>query len=136
MLANYYLALRHLHITAVVLSFALFALRGVWMLWDSPQLQRRWVRILPHVVDTVLLASAIGLTLILQQYPFTHAWLTAKVLALIAYIILGHIALKRGSTKPKRAAAGLAALLVFGYIVSVALTRHPLGLLAWGSIFP
>ncbi|KAB2932807.1 MAG: SirB2 family protein [Candidatus Contendobacter sp.] len=125
-----YLALKHLHLTAVVLSFALFALRGLWMLADSPQLQRRWVRIVPHLVDTVLLASAIGLTLILQQYPFVDGWLTAKILALIAYIILGSVALKRGPTKPIRAAAGAAALAMFGYIVSVALTRHPLGFLA------
>lgn len=125
-----YLALKHLHLTAVTLSFALFALRGLWMLVDSPQLQRRWVRIVPHLIDTVLLASAIGLTLILQQYPFINDWLTAKVLALIAYIILGSIALKRGSTRPIRATAWVAALATFGYIVSVALTHDPLGFLA------
>lgn len=125
-----YLALKHLHLTAVILSFALFVLRGLWMLADSPHLQRRWVRIVPHLVDTVLLASAIGLTLMLRQYPFVNGWLTAKVLALIAYIILGSIALKRGPTKPIRAVAWVAALATFGYIVSVALTRHPLGFLA------
>jgi uncharacterized membrane protein SirB2 len=99
------------------------------MLADSPALQRRWVRIVPHLVDTVLLASAIGLALTLRQYPFVDGWLTAKVLALIAYIILGSIALKRGRTKPIRAVAWIAALATFGYIVSVALTRHPLGFL-------
>lgn len=125
-----YLALKHLHLTAVILSFVLFVLRGLWMLADSSQLQRRWVRIVPHLVDTVLLASAIGLTLMLRQYPFVNGWLTAKVLALIAYIILGSIALKRGPTKPIRAVAWVAALATFGYIVSVALTRHPLGFLA------
>ena len=127
-----YLALKHLHLTTVILSFALFALRGLWMLVDSPQLQRRWVRIAPHLIDTVLLASAIGLTLILQQYPFVNDWLTAKVLALIAYILLGGIALRRGPTRAIRAAAWVAALATFGYIVSVALTRHPLGFLAGG----
>ena len=124
-----YLILKHLHLTAVVLSFALFALRGLWMLADSPQLQRRWVRIVPHLIDTVLLASAIGLTLILQQYPFVNGWLTAKVLALIAYIILGSIALKRGLTKAIRALAWVAALATFGYIISVALTHDPRGFL-------
>ena len=125
-----YVALKHLHLTAVTLSFALFALRGLWMLADSPQLQRRWVRIIPHLIDTVLLASAIGLTLILQQYPFVNGWLTAKVLALIAYIILGSIALKRGPTKAIRATAWVAALATFGYIASVALSHDPLGFLA------
>ena len=127
-----YLALKHLHLTAVILSFALFALRGLWMLAGSPQLQRRWVRIVPHLIDTVLLASAIGLTLILQQYPFVDGWLTAKVLALMVYIILGSIALKRGPTRPIRAAAWVAALATFGYIASVALTRSPLGFLNGG----
>lgn len=127
-----YLLLKHLHLTTVVLSFALFTLRGLWMLADSPQLQRRWVRIVPHLIDTVLLASAIGLTLILQQYPFVNGWLTAKVLALIAYIILGSVALKRGPTKPIRTAAWVAALAMFGYIVSVALTRSPLSFLGGG----
>ena len=125
-----YLAFKHLHLTTVVLSFALFTLRGLWMLTDSPQLQRRWVRIVPHLIDTVLLASAIGLTLILQHYPFVNGWLTAKVLVLIAYIILGSIALKRGPTKAIRATAWVAALTTFGYIVSVALTHDPRGFLA------
>ncbi|MBL8260455.1 MAG: SirB2 family protein [Candidatus Competibacteraceae bacterium] len=126
-----YLALKHLHLTTVALSFALFVLRGLWMLADSPQLRRRWVRIAPHVIDTALLASALWLTAILHQYPFAHGWLTAKVLGLVVYIILGSIALKRGSSKPVRAAAWVAALAVFGYIVSVALTRSPAGFLGW-----
>jgi len=126
-----YLALKHLHLTTVILSFVLFALRGVWMLADSRWLQQRWVRIVPHVIDTVLLASAIGLALVLHQYPFVHGWLTAKVLALIAYIILGSIALKRGPTKGIRTVAWIAAMLVFGYIASVAVTHAPLGFLLW-----
>jgi len=126
-----YLALKHLHLTTIVLSFTLFVLRGIWMLLDSPWLQRRWVRIAPHVIDTILLASAIGLVLILKQYPFVHGWVTAKVLGLIVYIILGSVALRYGPTKLIRAAAWVAALAVFGYIVSVALTHAPLGFLLW-----
>ena len=101
------------------------------MLIDSPWLRRRWVRVTPHIIDTVLLASAIGLTWVLEQYPFVHGWLTAKVLGLIAYIILGSIALRYGPTKPIRTAAWIAALIVFGYVVSVALTHTPLGFLLW-----
>lgn len=125
-----YSGLKHLHLTTVVLTFCLFILRGVWMLIDSPRLQQRWVRIIPHVIDTVLLVSAIGLAVILRQYPLADGWLTAKVLGLILYIVLGSIALRYGTTKTVRIAAWLAALLVFGYIVSVALTRTPLGFLA------
>ena len=128
-----YPALKHLHLTAVALSFSLFMLRGLWMLADSPRLQQRWVRIVPHVMDTVLLASAIGLTLTLHQYPFVQSWLTAKLLGLVVYIILGSIALRYGPNKPLRATAWLAALLVFGYIVSVALTHAPKGFMLWLS---
>jgi len=74
-------------------------------------------------VDTVLLASAIWLAWFLGQSPFVHAWITAKVLALLAYIVLGTIALRRGRTRPVRIAAFGAALAAAGYIVAVALTR-------------
>lgn len=123
--------LKHLHLTTVILSFCLFIMRGIWMMAESPHLQARWVRIVPHVIDAILLASAIGLTLTLHQYPFAQGWLTAKVLGLIAYIILGSIALKRGSTLAIRVAAFIGSLTVFGYIVSVALTHSPFGFLAW-----
>ena len=126
-----YSALKHLHLATVTLSFCLFTLRGVWMWTDSPHRQRRWVRIVPHVIDAVLLASAIGLAVTLHQYPFVHGWLTAKILGLLAYIILGSIALKRGSTQSIRGTAFIGSLAVFGYIVSVAVTRSPLGFLAW-----
>ena len=119
-----YLALKHLHITFAVLSGSFFLLRGVWMLLDSSLLQRRWVKVVPHVVDTLLLTSALGLVFWSGQYPFVQAWLTAKVLALVAYIVLGTIALKRGKTQGVRAFALLAALATFAYIVAVALTRN------------
>ena len=121
------------HLTKVVHEFcalasvSLFVLRGVWMLRDSPQCARRWVKILPHGIDTLLLASAIALTLMLHQYPLTHVWLSAKLLALLVYIGLGLVALRLGNTKRVRAVAWIAALLVFGYIVSVALSHDPLG---------
>lgn len=120
-----YLAIKHLHITFAVLSGSFFLLRGLWMLADSPLLQRRWVGVAPHVVDTLLLASALVLVFWSGQYPFVQAWLTAKVLALIAYIVLGAIALKRGKTKGVRTFALFAALATFAYIVAVALTRQP-----------
>ncbi|WP_263772277.1 SirB2 family protein [Propionivibrio soli] len=122
-----YLALRHIHITCVILSGTGFFIRGLGMLADSPWLNRRWVRIVPHIVDTVLLGSAIWLALLTHQYPLALDWLTAKVIALVVYVILGAMALRRGRTKSARAGYFVAALLTFGYIVSVALTRSPLG---------
>lgn len=120
-----YLAVKHLHMTFAALSGMLFLLRGVLMLQDSALLQQRWAKLVPHVIDTVLLASALVMVFWSAQYPFVEGWLTAKVLALIAYILLGTIALKRGKTKQVRLAAFLAALAVFAYIVKVALTRQP-----------
>jgi uncharacterized membrane protein SirB2 len=118
--------LKLVHVSAVVLSGAGFVLRGVWMLRDSPLLQARLTRILPHVIDTVLLGSAILLALRIYQYPFVHGWLTAKVVALLVYIVLGSLALKRGRSRRVRIASFALALAVFLYIIAVAITRSPL----------
>lgn len=121
-----YQLLKHIHVSAVVLSGAFFLLRYFWMLLSPRLLEQRWVRILPHCIDTVLLLSAIGLAVTLQQYPVSHAWLSAKVLALLAYIVLGSVALKRGKTRRTRALAGIAALLSFAYIVATAFSHRVL----------
>ena len=121
-----YALLKQLHLTTIAITLTLFLLRGAWMMMDSPRLKARWVRIVPHVNDTLLLASGIGLAVLLQQYPLVHGWLTAKFFALIAYIVLGTVALKRGKTKTRRIAAWIAALLVFGYMAAVAIAHDPL----------
>ena len=121
--AEAYLFVRTLHIACAVASIAGFAARGTLMLAGSPLLQLRVVRVAPHVVDTLLLASAVWLAWFLGQVPFVHGWITAKVLALLLYIALGMLALRRGRTKRARATAFAAALAVAGYIVAVALTR-------------
>jgi uncharacterized membrane protein SirB2 len=121
-----YILLKYLHLSCVALSGAGFVLRGEWMMRASAMLARRWVRIAPHLLDTVLLASAIALALLIGQYPLVDPWLTAKVLGLIAYIVLGTIALRRGRTRAVRIAAFWSALLVFAYIVAVAMTKSVL----------
>ncbi len=121
--------LKTLHVTAAVLSISGYFLRGMLMLFESPLLRARAMRIVPHVVDTILLASAIALAVRIHQYPLVHGWLTAKVLALIAYVVVGAIGLHYGQTKRTRALAFGTALLILAYIVGVALTRQPL--LGW-----
>ena len=121
-----YYALKHFHMTFAVLSGALFLVRGLWMLSGSQRLQQRWVSIAPHVVDTLLLASAIGLAVWSSQYPDQSPWLTAKLLALVAYIGLGTVALKRGRTRQVRGLAFTGALACFAYIFAVAVTKNPL----------
>lgn len=110
----------------MVTSYALFFVRGVWLLRDSSLLRRRWVRIVPHGVDTLLLASAIALAVMLRQYPFVAGWLTAKVVALIVYIGLGMVAFRFAHMRRMQWTAWLAAQAVFFYIVAVAVTRQPL----------
>ena len=117
--------LKQFHLATIAITLTLFVLRGVWMMADSPRLQARWVRIVPHVNDTLLLASGLSLAVLLGQYPLVNGWLTAKLFALILYIVLGTVALKAGRTKGMRIAAWIAALLVFGYMVAVAVTRAP-----------
>ena len=120
-----YTLIKQLHLATLVVTLALFVLRGLWMMADSPRLKARWVRVVPHVNDTLLLASGLGLAFLMQQYPLVHGWLTAKLFALIAYIVLGTIALKRGKTRKVRIAAWVAALLVFAYMVAVARAHAP-----------
>jgi uncharacterized membrane protein SirB2 len=124
-----YLALKHVHVSCVLLSGAGFVLRGLWMLRESPMLQRRWVKIAPHVLDTLLLGSAISMAVISAQYPLALDWLTAKLVGLLVYILCGTMALKRARTRHLRIVFFIAALTAFAYIVSVALTRDPLGAL-------
>lgn len=128
---NAYLFAKNLHVACVIVSLGGFAARGLLMLAGSPLLGARVTRIAPHVVDTLLLASALWLAWMLRQYPFVHGWLTAKVLGLVAYIVLGAIALRRGRTKGIRVAAFVAASATAFYIVSVALTHDPRGFLLW-----
>ncbi|MFN3752059.1 MAG: SirB2 family protein [Thiobacillus sp.] len=120
-----YTLLKQLHLATIAITLALFLLRGVWMMRESPRLQARWVRIAPHVNDTLLLASGLALAALMEQYPLVHGWLTAKFFALIAYIVLGTIALKRGKTRGQRIAAWIAALAVFAYMVAVARAHAP-----------
>jgi len=121
-----------IHVTAAALSFSGFFVRGVWMLKDSDMLKQRWVRITPQVVDTVLLVSAIVLAVQLRMSPLAQPWLMAKIIALVVYIGVGLVALRFGRTKTTRTAAWLLGMVIFAYIVSVAVSRSVLG---WFAFF-
>jgi uncharacterized membrane protein SirB2 len=124
---NLYFSLYYLHILAVCFSGGFFLVRVIWMWVESPLLEAKFTRIAPHINDTVLLGAAIGLAILTQQYPITHDWLTVKLVALLLYIGLGMFALRRAPTKAMRGTLCIAAILIFGFMVSVALTHHPLG---------
>lgn len=123
-----YAVAKQLHLATVAVSWALFFVRGLWMIADSPRLAARWVRVVPHVNDTILLAAAIYLATFHGFQP----WIVAKLAALAAYILIGTVAIRRGPTKPARIAAWVVAQLVFLYIVAVAVTKNPLPLGAAG----
>jgi uncharacterized membrane protein SirB2 len=127
---EFYPEIRWVHILAVVTSGSLFLLRGLgtlaganWPMWAP-------LRYLTYTVDTVLLTAALMLATILHQYPFVHGWLTAKVLLLVVYIVLGTLALKRARTRAARAWCFVAALAVYLFIASIARAHHPLGVFA------
>ena len=125
-----YLLLKHLHVTLALLSVIGFTAR-----WLGRRAEKAWVahranRVLPHLLDTLLLASGIWLALRLGLSPVAAPWLGAKLLGLLAYIVLASVAYRFAQRQAMRLAAFLAALAVFGWMISVALTRSPMGFLA------
>lgn len=120
-----YLMLKHLHMTLALLTFISFFVRGIWMWRGSPCLQKKLVKILPHIIDTFLLITGVTVAVYLGFKPSEHPWLMSKMVALVVYIGLGVVAFKHRSPAVRKS-AWIAALLVFIYIVSVAISKNPL----------
>ncbi|WP_298017755.1 SirB2 family protein [uncultured Castellaniella sp.] len=120
-MTEYYFPIKHLHMTAVGLSILLFVIRAYWSVTGSALLQHRLVRILPHVVDTVLLVCGVILAAMIGP---NQPWILTKIVLLIAYIGVGTIAIKRGRTTRGRLTAAVAAVAIFAYIVGVAITKN------------
>jgi len=127
-----YAALKLIHQGAVAISITGFFARGAGALAGAGWARGRAARTLPHVVDTVLLATAVALAWMLRLNPLDTPWLAAKIVGLLAYIGLGMVALKPGRPVAVRGAAWIAALLCFAQIAATAITKNPLGLLALG----
>lgn len=115
-----------LHVGCAWLSATGFLLRGMWMIADSPLRQTRAARVLPHVVDTLLLTSALVIAVASGRGPLGEPWLVAKFLALLLYIGLGLLAFRFGPTRRVRVGAFLAALGVVAYLLAVAHARSVL----------
>ncbi len=118
-----YQTIRAVHIACAGISIGLFAVRGAMQLGGIDWRRWRWLRIAPHINDTLLLTAAVTLAVLSAQYPLAQPWLTAKVVALFAYVALGSLALRRGVSTRVRRLAFAAALASVGYIVGVAFTR-------------
>lgn len=124
-----YTALKAVHVTAVVLSGTLFALRGAWRVARPDGPFHRAARVVPMIVDTVLLLSALALASFWLRDRLPMGWIGIKVAALALYVALGVVALRPGLRPGPRLLALGAAALVFGFIVSVALSKSPAGAL-------
>lgn len=122
--------LKWLHVSSVVLSGSGLLLRGIAVQAGWSVMRQRWTRIAPHIIDTILLISAIGLCIEYSWYPIQQGWLTAKVLALLLYIVLGTIAIKRGKSLQQKRIALILAMLCFLYIVGVAIQKDSLSFFA------
>ena len=123
---NLYLALKFLHIGCVFFSFCGFLLRSYLLLFRPSLMSKPWVKYPPHIVESLLLISALSMLPLLGQYPFTDGWLTAKLLAMLLYIAIGAYALHGTKSVAVQAVASLLALLVFLYIVGVAVHQSSL----------
>jgi len=126
---EFYAQIRQFHIGVALLSGAIFAIRGAFLLGGARWPQALPVKWLSYAVDTALLTAALMLLTILPWAVFANGWLLVKVGLLVAYVVLGMFALRRGRTPRTRALAYAAALLVFGAVYSIARAHHPLGAL-------
>lgn len=124
----YYPLLKHLHMLLALISLLLFLYRWRLALAQSPTLQRKWLKILPHVNDTLLLVAGVWLALLLHFSPGAQPWLLAKLIALVGYVGSGGMALKGRSTG-MRLLFGVIALALFAYMAGAAVTKSPL---SWG----
>jgi len=119
-----YTILKHTHVSLVFISLCFFIVRAQWSFRASPALTRKWVRISPHIIDSTLLFSALGMVFLSGQYPFQQHWLTAKVIALVCYIVFGTLAIKRAPTLKLKIIFTVLALATYGYILAVAMTKQ------------
>jgi uncharacterized membrane protein SirB2 len=123
---EHYFLIKHLHMTAASLSIVFFMLRAWWSFRESPWLSRRWVKVVPHLIDTALLGLGVWLMVALSLWPHQHSWLAAKLIALLVYIGLGTVAIKRGRSPAIRGMAGLAAVATFAYMLGAAIRHSPM----------
>lgn len=125
------LLLKLIHVSAVSISFFLFTVRAYSVLTHKIWHRKRFFRVMPHINDTLLLLSAIGLAIALKQYPFIEAWLTVKLVLLLLYIVVGLVFMRLARTGIQRISLFVLALMCFLYMVSVAMTHQAQGVFSY-----
>ncbi|MCC4801012.1 invasion protein [Enterovibrio norvegicus] len=122
-----YVALKHIHLFTIALSVTLFIIRFVWRMMDSKMLEKKWVKVVPHVIDTALLLTGISLVVITGFTPFTPGavWMTEKLTCVFAYIALGFVALNYSQGTLFRLFAFFGALGWVYAAANLAITKTP-----------
>mgnify|MGYP000105369929 FL=1 len=115
---------KHLHMTLAVISISLFTLRFAWLMLDSDKLKRKWVKITPHVIDTLLLVLGVMMAVKLAINPMEQLWLGEKLLAVAAYIFTGVYTLKFARNRTMRIIGFLGAMGWVMLIVRIAMTKE------------
>ncbi len=119
------LLIKHLHVLLAFITLASFVARALLAMADSPLRQRKWVRIAPHIIDTLLLACGITLAVQMAISPLVHGWLMAKIIGLLAYIGFGVLAM-RATTRGLRLIGFVGAVGSVSYIFAVAYSKQVL----------
>ena len=127
-----YLIIKNIHMTFATLTIVGFLLRGYWRIIGSGFYKNRAMKIVPHAIDAMFLATGIWLLMILNLNPLQHSWLLAKFAALFAYVGLGMVAFRFGRTQTVRLVAYVGALASFAFVVGTAIAKSPLSWLAYG----
>jgi len=126
-----YLYLKYLHVAIVSLSVSGFMLRSFWMLFYPERLTHSWVRIAPHIIDTLLFATGLGLAFSAGISPSEQPWFATKLIAIIIYILAGMVALRMGYGKTIRISALCIAIGAAAWAAGSALSHQAL---PWGGM--
>lgn len=121
-----YTAVKHIHMTCIALSVLLFIMRFIWTMTQSSMLQKKWVKITPHIVDTLLILSAATLCVLISQYPFVTPWVTEKLVGLFMYVFMVALALKMARTNFMRVIGFIGALSWIAFTALVAISKQPI----------
>ena len=121
-----YTAFKHLHLTAIALSLLFLILQVVAQVMDSKMKDAKWLKVLPHIINTVLIITAVGLCVTSAQYPFVHDWVTSKLIGLVAYVLLAIVAVKWARTNAMRVFALIGAVAWLVLTGKVAISKAPL----------
>jgi len=126
-----YLFIKQIHMSLAAISIAGFMLRWFWRMIQSPLAMTRTARVVPHVVDTFFLGTAVLLGTIAWGNALSPVWFGAKITGLVLYILLGMAAMHSAPSVRRSVPAFMAAVLVFAWVVTVAVTKSPLGFLRY-----